>query len=454
MFLDSQDRIADNRPRTSNGIAVTDVDGDGVAEVVVTGFAERNLVLKWDGGRLVDTADSVLADPAGCALGVAAADVDGDGREEIYILNSERASGPKDNGDRLFAGFGDRWLDLLSQTENAAAANVSAGRSVAVIDRLGTGRYGFVVASDGAPFRLYELSRRGRISDVAEEAGIDSYAAGRGLLCLPLLSDRMDIFACNEAGPNFLFRNLGDGTFEEIAEERGLTDSRQAGRGAVVLDADGDGQFDLLVANWEGSQRLFLQRTGAFVDAANADLSLPARVGTVIAADFDNDGHEELFFNIQGDRNRLFAWRHEEWQEIDPGDAALPKGFGTGAAVADLDGDGRLELIVGHGGPQPQPLALFRPVPNGNHWLRVQPLTAHAAPARGAIVICTAGGRRRIRAVCAGSGYLCQMEPVAHFGLGDLSHVEQVEVRWPDGAVAVIEQPPIGRLLTVQHPPE
>ena len=56
--------------------------------------------------------------------------------------------------------------------------------------------------------------------------------------------------------------------------------------------------------------------------------------------------------------------------------------------------------------------------------------------------------------ICAGSGYLCQMEPVAHFGLGAADAVERVEVRWPDGMVAIIDNPPIGRVLTVPHPPE
>lgn len=454
MFIDGSDLIAGNAPRSCNGIAVTDIDGDGAFELVVAGYATGNLVLKWDGQRLIDVADPLIADPAGHALGLAAADVDGDGREELYVLNSDSASGPKDGGDRLFAGFGNRWLDLLSQAENIEEANAMAGRSVAAIDRMGHGRYGFVVASDDAPFRLYELSRRGRLADAAEEAGIDMIAAGRGLVCLPLLSERMDIFACNEAGPNFLFRNLGDGVFEEIAGERGVADPWPAGRGVVALDADGDGVFDLFVASFEGSNRLFLQRSGGFVDAANGELSLPARIGTVIAADFDNDGYEELFLNTQGQPNRLFAWRHEEWQEIDIGDAAEPKGFGTGAAVADVDGDGRLELLVAHGGAHPQPLSFYRPVPNANHWLRVQPLTPYGAPARGAVVTCLSGGRRQMRAICAGSGYLCQMEPVAHFGLGADGTVDQVEVRWPGGVAAIIDRPPADRLLTVPHPPE
>ena len=395
MFLDCSDRISVNEPRLSNGAAVVDVDGDGAFEVVVTGYATDNLVLKWNGRQLQDIADPVLADPSRKAVGVAAADMDGDGREEIYILNADCSGQADETCDRLFAGFGTRWFDLLSQSENASAANRLPGRSVAAVDREGRGRYGFVLATEGAPLRLYELSRRGRLTDVAEDAGIDLIGVGRGLACAPVLGDRMDIVAVNEGGPNFLFRNLGDGTFEEIAGERGIADSRNAARGVVVLDADGDGLLDLLIGNWEGPHRLYQQRAGGgFVDAANADLSLPSRVRTVIAADFDNDGYEELFFNNFGEPNRLFAWRDDAWSEVDLGDAVEARGFGTGAVVADLDGDGRLELLVSHGEAEAQPLSLYRTLPNANRWLRVQPLTAYGAPARGAVVTPPpAGGR-------------------------------------------------------------
>merc|ERR1711937_798477 len=116
--------------------------------------------------------------------------------------------------------------------------------------------------------------------------------------------------------------------------------------------------------------------------------------------------------------------------------AALEReGYGTGAAVGDFDGDGLLELLVSHGESASQPMSYFRPIGGaGNHWLRVLPRTAQGAPARGALVTLLAGGRRQIRVIDPGSGYLCQQEPVAHFGLALLTVVDRIEISWPDGA--------------------
>lgn len=451
MFIECSNLITGNQPAQHYGVAVADIDGDGQDEIIVAGYGGPNRVLKWDGQRVVDIADPLIADDGRRAIGLACGDVDGDGREELYILNGDGFSGPKQVMDRLLACFGNRWVDLFALSENMAAANRFAGRSVAVIDRTGSGRYSFVVANHGGPMRLYEMGARGRIVDTAEEVGLDAIAAGRSLLAAPILGDRPDIFMGNDAGPNLLFRNRGDGTFEELAAALGLDDPARPARGAVLVQ--GEMLFDIMLGNWEGPHRLFQHRAGGgFTDIAPPVLAQPSRAGTVIAADFDNDGYEEIFINNLGEPNRLFGWRDERWVSIDAGDATLPHGLGTGAAVADLDGDGQLELLVAHGEQAAQPLSLFIAEPRANHWLRIRPLTQAGAPARGAVVRLWAGGRMQMRAICAGSGYLCQMEPVAHFGLGRLDMVERVEIRWPDGAIRRIDRPEPCQMLIIPHP--
>jgi hypothetical protein len=137
---------------------------------------------------------------------------------------------------------------------------------------------------------------------------------------------------------------------------------------------------------------------------------------------------------------------------LDPGDALDPDGYGTGAAVCDIDGDGVLELLVSRGEKGAQPLAVFRARAAHPNWLRVRPLTRFGAPARGAVVRAEYGGRVRAKGICGGSGYLCQMEPVAHFGLGELTAVERVTVTWPDGAGVVLLNPGGNRTVTVPYP--
>jgi hypothetical protein len=454
MFTDATSLLKHNPPQMSYGIAVTDVDGDGVFELVVAGFGSANRVLKWNGRVFEDIADEIIADAERQAIGVAAGDINGDGREEIYILNTDTFDGAKRFGDRLFMNRGLRWVDLFEQADNQAAMNLTAGRSVACVDRMGSGSYGFFVANYGGPMRFYELNDRGIIEDCARKIGVDLIAGARSLVSLPLVSQRMDVFSGNERGPNFLFVNHGDGTFIEAADRHGLADSLENVRGVTVLDANGDGNLDVVYGNWEGPHRIFARTdSGPFRNIATPEFALPSRVRTVIAADFDNDGYEEILFNNMGEPNRLFGWREGRWTRLSLGSATEPYGLGTGAAVGDFDGDGRLELMISHGESGTQPLTFYRPVANLCHWLRVQPLTRYGAPARGAIVRLIGTQRTQIRAICAGSGYLCQMEPVAHFGLGPEPDSDlRIEVTWPDGTRMLLDAPEFDQLYQVAYP--
>lgn len=461
MFQDISHLIRDNPIQLNYGVAVCDVDRDGMMEIVVAGFGFRNLVLKWNGEAYIDAAPATISDGTRRSIGVAAGDLDGDGGEEIYFLNSDTFAGEKAFADRLFDYRDGNWIDLFNLPENLAALNLTAGRSVAWIDRQGTGRYGAIVANYGGPLRLYEARNRERIADVAGEARIALTTGGRSLLALPLLGGaHCDIFVGNENSPNFLFRNRGNGTFDEIAHETGLADTHQHARGVAVASTRGNGLFDVIVGNWEGPHRLFMQvEPGHFEDIAGHEMAIPSRVRTVLAADFDNDGSEEIFFNNIGEPNRMFGIEPEldtnglpRLFPIATGDALEPRGMGTGAAVSDFDGDGRLELIIAHGETAPQPLSLFRGPENDHAWLRVMPLTRFGAPARGAIVRLWAGNRQMIRAIDAGSGYLCQMEPIAHFGLGHLAQVDRIEIQWPGGLRKAIEAPEIRRLHRIPHP--
>lgn len=449
MFLDASALLGNLSTHRGIGLTAADIDGDGMLEILVTGEDMPGVILKWEKRRLVARADSVLCHHAGHAFAVCAADIDGDGREELMMLQRDQEPGPP---FRLLAAFGDRWFDLMQQAGSPILP--APGIAVSALDRFGRGRYGFVISHLHQPMALWELDSQGRLRDRATEAGLDLPVLAGGMVAAPMVSALCDLFVQSRDGSNRLFCNLGDGVFEETAAARGLADAQQHGIDAALLDADGNGLPDLLCATWKGSHRLFLQRAGGgFTDAATADFSRPANTTCVLVADFDNDGVEEVLFFNHGEPNRLFALRHDEWREIEPGDAAEPHGNNRCALVADVDGDGHLEVLVTRGPGTAHPLGLYRVPPNNNSWLRIAPLTSAGAPARGAMVTCVADEVSRRRGIASGSG-ISQSEPVAHFGLGRAKSVDEVEVRWPDGTSVRVVNPPINRLLSVPYPPE
>lgn len=449
MFADHTFRIRQNQSAGYAGVAVADLLGHGRPQFYVYGAGGANRVLSWVDGALVDRTPRALAGVCGASVAASAADVDGDGVEELLLLNEGHPRQP----DRLYSRDGaGHWHDLLSHPTARAARRATPGRCAAAIDRRGGGRYGFVIAHPDHPTRLLEVGADAQLADLAPALGLDT--PGDVIWVGSLMSDRPDVYIGNAHTPNRLFRNTGCTTFLEIAAAVGAGDPSEATVAVAGLDADEDGHLDLLVGNRDGANRLFYrQADGLFRDRATPAMAFPGALRGVVAADFDNDGHEELFFHFHGEPNRLFRRAPTnplDWILTDAGPATDPDGFGTGLAVADLDGDGRLELLLarGRGG---SPLGLFKVEAGDNHWLRVQPLTRFGAPARGAVVRLRAGGRTQLRVIDGGGGP-AQTEPVAHFGLGSAATVDEVRVTWPDGATATLPSPPVRRHLDVCYP--
>ena len=452
MFTDRSQLIQDNTPARRYGVAVSDADDDGAFEFLVAGFGSANLMLKWDGQRYVDVSPPIIADSNRLAIAIAAADIDADGYEELYILNNDTYSGGRTHADRLFDFVDETYTDLFEVPRHQNNMTVMSGGSIVALDRFGTGQYGFFITNYDSPMRLYELDDDANLIDMATQAGVRYTTGGRGLIALPIVSDYMDVFAGNENGANFLFRNNGDGTFTDIALDVGMEDPSENVRGIAAVDV-GNSRFGLVYGNWQSSHRLFLPGSDGFWDdVAPPRMATPSRIRTVIAADFDNDGYQEIFFNNIGEANRLFAFREGNWRQIDTGDALETKGTGTGAAVADLDGDGRLELLISRGERIPQSLSLYHSPVNDNNWIRILPYSRYGAPARGAVVSLRANNTTWRRVIDAGSGYLCQMEPVAHFGLGQLDTVDEFLIRWTNGTTRLISNPAINQLHRVEYP--
>ncbi len=433
-FSNISDIIENNISRLSYGVSVTDFDQDGNYEFIVTGFGYSNLALTYKNGKLINTIlNPLFIDEDRNTIGVSACDIDQDGFEEIYFLNTDTYSGEKKYSDRLLDN-NNNIFDYFELEKNLENLNLTAGRSVVCVDRNGSGKYGIYVANYGGPTRFYEIEKD-KVEDLAPIIGIDQITGGRAVISGHIVSDNMDIFAANERGPNFLYKNI-NGNFNDIAMEKNVQDTFQNGRGTALTDFLYRGQLDIVTSNWEGYHRIFVKQKESFLDMSTLEFRAPSRIRTVISADFDNDGYDEIFLNNIGQPNKLFRILDEGvLEEINLDEALEAQGLGTGAAVADIDGDGILELLISHGESGAQPLSLFKANVSNKNYIRIKPLNTFGAPARGATVTLHTNLRNHAKTIDAGSGYLCQMEPVAHYGLREGEIIKNITIKWTNGTI-------------------
>ena len=190
-----------------------------------------------------------------------------------------------------------------------------------------------------------------------------------------------------------------------------------------------------------------------FRDIAQPDFNEPTRIRTVISADFDNDGFDEIFMNNIGQPNKLFKiLDNGVLKKIDIQVGLEYFGLGTGAAVADIDNDGILELLVSRGESKAQSLTLYKAkVEKQSKFLRIKPINKFGAPARGATVTLISNKRKHSKTIDAGSGYLCQMEPVAHYGIRKNEKDFRVEVKWTNGKIDFIDKIKLNQTITINQ---
>ena len=433
-FKNITNLIENNTDRLSYGVSVADINNDNNFEFIVAGFRYPNLALGFRDGVLKNLINnSIFSDEKRSTIGVASCDIDQDGIEETYFLNTDTYSGEKKYSDRLL-NFNKEITDLFELPKNQKNLNLTAGRSVVCVDRKGDGKYGFYVANYGGPTRFYELNND-LIRDIAPDLKIDKITGGRAVVAGHILGNKMDIFAANERGPNFLYFNDKD-QFYNVSTEYNTDDVLQNGRGTTLSDFLYRGSLDIINGNWEGFHRIFVNNETTFNDMASKDFRVPSRIRTIISADFDNDGYDEIFMNNIGEPNKLFKiLENGKISQIEISNALEKNGLGTGAAVADIDNDGILELLISHGESGPQPLSLFKSNIKNKKFLRIAPKTTYGAPARGATVILVTNKRRHAKTIDAGSGYLCQMEPVAHYGFRKNEIIKNVIIKWTDGSI-------------------
>ena len=467
-----------------SGVAVLDVDGDGWPDLFFVNGATRGedgearaaLYRNLGSGRFVEVAEGGGAADGLVGMGAAVGDVDGDGRADLFVSGVGRDVLLRNRGDGRFEdwssrlaglppGFGssaafldadgDGWLDLYvgryvtwSEAADVACRPDGEHRSYCTPE-----------VYDGESSRLLRNRGDGSFVDVTREAGLWQ-PEGKTLGVVPLDVEGdgdADLAVANDTTRNFLFVNRGDGVFEERGVEAGMAFSESgAPRGGMGIDAGdltGGERLDLVIGNFaQEMSALFRARPGGiFSDqAAQEGIGLPSLLtlafGT-LTFDADLDGWRDVALangHIEPEIRRFqphlaYAQPVQLFRQVPAerrfelsADPALevPR-VGRGLVTVDHDLDGDLDLVLtqnaGHA-------VLLRNEAAGAHWLSLRlTLGPGGRDALGARVTLEAGGRRRLDQLVSGRSYLSAPEARISFGLGAATRADRVDVRWPDG---------------------
>jgi hypothetical protein len=308
----------------------------------------------------------------------------------------------------------------------------------------------------------YHNNRDGTFTDATRETGLrQPEGKGLGVIFGDFDGDGdPDLYQANDSVASFLFRNDGAGRFEEIGLFAGAAYNEngesQAGMGVDAGDVDGDGDWDLFKTHLAMETNILYRNRGdgTFDDDTYASgLGEPSLLfvgfGTKFL-DFDRDGDVDLFVangHIEDDAemyNRSITYRERAHLYANDGggrfreegarhgDFFLTEGVARGAATFDLEGDGDLDLLVTYCNDRPKLLRSDgAPAP---HWLEVRLVGRFSnRDGIGATLTLTSGGRRQIREIRTGTSYLSQSSLTAHFGLGASPSADRLDVRWPSG---------------------
>ena len=533
------------------GVAVGDIDNDGLPDLFFTGnMVSSCLYLNKGNMRFEDITASAGVNTNRWATGATMVDINNDGYLDIYVsVSGSEGSRGKDranllyinNGNHTFTeaatqygvadtGFtthavfldynGDGYLDLFLL--NNSPQDFARGAA-------DTHPLGVRSNSPGGWNKLYRNNGDGTFTDVSREAGIlRQVGYGLGVAVADLNRDGWpDLYVSNDVAPNdVLYVNNRDGTFTDRAGAW-LKHTSFAGMGVDIADFNNDGwpdilQMDMMPAALDQRKRMSgyltyggqieLRRRGFRDDYDVNSLQLSngvtqardvifSEIGTLagvaytdwswspLFGDFDNDGYKDIFVTNgypkaandldyqtaalgarrAGDHRRalsllndLRGYRLSNYVFRNNGDLTFSDetkawgldqpGFSYGAAYADLNNDGRLDLVVNNIDAPASIYENVQPQDDAHHYLQIT-LQGESPNRRaiGATLILTAGGQKQYSYHSPYRGYMSTMDDREHFGLGRAKRVDSLEVIWPDGRYQLLTNLAVDRIVTLKQ---
>ncbi len=434
------------------GACVGDYDQDGKPDVLVTALERNFLFHNTGGGKFTEVAKSAGLAGSGWATSATFVDYDRDGRLDVFVAHYVK------------------WTPATDIFFSRNGKDKSYTTPERYVGELG---------------RLYHNDGGGKFSDVSEKAGIWKSSDGRtlqgkslGVVACDYNKDGWaDLMVANDTEPTYLYQNKGDGTFSEVGVQQGVAYGEagrpRAGMGIDVGDYDHSGRDAVAIGNFSNETVALYTNSGKiFVDKSYAsDLGRASLLSLTFGCfffDADNDGWVDLFLangHLDADveqvqSNVMYKQRPQLFRNVagrltDVSAEAGP-GFqvplvARGAAYADFDRDGDLDLVITTNGGRAVLLRNDGGNKNPAVRLTLRGTTSNAS-AIGAVVEATAGDLTQRYTVRGGSSYLSQSELPLTIGLGTAKQIDKLVIHWPNGDDATVTNLAAGKSLQIDEP--